>query len=106
MLAAEVLNAPVLDADGNRVGNVLDLRTRPDGGRLVVEGLVLSRRSIRLFGYERGDEGGPAVFTRLAAFLHRDTRVADLDEVELDPPHAVRLRVAWDDLHDLESPQR
>ncbi|GAB3660689.1 hypothetical protein [Glycomyces tarimensis] len=105
MLASDLLEAPVAGTDGRREGIVIDIRarTRPGAPALVVEGLVLSRRHIRLFGYDRGDEVGPGLFTRLARFLHRDTRYVPLSDVDIDTPGAVRLRVPWDELDPLST---
>jgi hypothetical protein len=98
---ADLFNAEVLDPEGRRVGMVVDLRAVPaPEGRpaLVVQGLVVSRRHVRLFGYQRRDEVGPKLFTRVSAMLHRDTRYAPLADVELSAPGLVRLRVPWGDL--------
>lgn len=106
MRGADLFDATVLDPAGRRVGVVLDLRAVPDSERrmLVVEGLVLGRRHVRLFGYERREEVGPALFARVAAWLHRDTRYAPLAKVDVSTPGTVRLRVPWDDLEGLEPP--
>lgn len=103
MRAGDLLGAPVLDPEGRRVGQVVDIRVLPseDGRRLTVDGLLLSRHATRLFGYERGAERGPAVFERLAARIHRHDRYAHLSEVAFDD--GVRLRVDWDDLPELGS---
>ncbi len=103
MRGADLFDAPVLDPAGRRVGMVLDIRAVPDPERraLVVQGLVLGRRHVRLFGYERSEEVGPRLFSRIAARLHRDARYAPLADVDISTPKVVRLRVPWDDLVDL-----
>lgn len=104
MRGSELFNAAVLDPDGRPVGTVIDLRARPVPERrtLVVEGMVLGRRHVRLFGYERHDEVGPALLSRLAARLHRDTRYAPMGDLDLSTPEVIRLRVAWDELDTLD----
>lgn len=103
MRGADLFDAPVLDPSGRRVGMVLDIRAVPDSERraLVVQGLVLGRRRIRLFGYERSGEVGPRLFSRIVARLHRDARYVPLLDVDISTPEVVRLRVPWDYLVDL-----
>lgn len=103
MRAGELLGAPVLDSDGRRVGQVIDIRAlaSDDGRRLTVDGLLLSRHAVRLFGYERGDERGPRIFERLAAYIHCDDRYAALSHLDIGDD--VRLRVAWGELPPLGS---
>ena len=105
MLASELLETEVVDPQGREVGLVLDIRARParDGTALVVEGLVVGRRHVRLFGYERRDEVGPALIARLAHRIHSDTRYALLSELDIEAGGPVRLRIPWDDLHALGS---
>ncbi|HLU28015.1 MAG TPA: hypothetical protein VKZ65_06225 [Glycomyces sp.] len=101
MKGADLFNAEVLDPEGRRVGMVIDIRAVPvSEGRpaLVVRGLVIGLRHVQLFGYQRRDEVGPKLFTRISALLHRDTRYAPLADVELSAPGTVRLRVPWDEL--------
>ncbi|HEU5130365.1 MAG TPA: hypothetical protein VFU12_20470 [Glycomyces sp.] len=100
MKGADLFNAAVLDPGGRRVGMVIDIRTAPapDRPALVVQGLVIGRRHVRLFGYQRSDEVGPKPLSRISALLHRDTRYAPLADVDLASPGTVRLRVPWDDL--------
>lgn len=100
MRGADLFNAKVLDPAGRRVGVVIDIRAVPraGGSALVVDGLVLGRRHFRLFGYERRDEVGPALFTRFAALLHRHARYARMSDLDIEEPGVVRLRVDWDDL--------
>ncbi len=85
---------------------VLDVRARPAPERraLVVEGMVVGRTRVRLFGYERRDEVGPALLRRFAIWLHRDTRYAPLSELDIAAPGTVRLRVPWDELDALSGP--
>lgn len=88
MRADELLGAPVRDRDGRR-GVVVDVRVRADhepgrGTVLVVDGLVVGSRDWRLFGYERIEERGPALLQALIRWLHRHTRYAPWDAVDLN----------------------
>ena len=56
---------------------------------------MLGRRHVRLFGYERSEEIGPRLFSRIAARLHRDARYAPLADGTYRPL-VVRLRVPWE----------
>ncbi|SFB41819.1 hypothetical protein SAMN05216266_110207 [Amycolatopsis marina] len=109
MRVGELLGTPILDADGRRRGVVIEVRTRAEGGTggeaaLVVDGLVLATHRWRLFGYERRDERGPAVLRAVLRLVHRHTRYAGVDEVDIDAGSAVHLRESWDALrsvHDI-----
>ncbi|MEV6285695.1 hypothetical protein [Kribbella sp. NPDC051770] len=67
----ELLGRRVLDANGNEIGGVADVRLVQDGPLLTsrqaalrIDGLiVVEKRSTRLFGYER--HVGPALLRRL-----------------------------------------
>lgn len=84
----EVLGLEVVDADGARLGQVLDLRLRAgrEGeGRLVVSHVVVGRDNagVRL-GYDRGAVQGPAVLRWLLARMHRHSRLVSLAEGQVD----------------------
>lgn len=103
MRAGDLLGTPVLDVDGRRRGVAIEIRTRAEGGigpeaELVVEGLVLATRRWRLFGYERRDERGPAVLRAVLRLVHRHTRYASVDELDIGPGGAIHLRGSWDEL--------
>ncbi|MFC4376146.1 hypothetical protein ACFO5K_18780 [Nocardia halotolerans] len=112
MRARDLIDARVWDADG-RQGVVLDLRAIPvrkgDRTALVVEGLVVGRHRIRLLGYERREERGPALLRWLVGLLHRDTRYVELTRCTLDTDGTVRLRSTWDGyptLREVRAPDR
>jgi len=99
MRVNELIGAPVRDGDGGPRRFVIDVRTRVQDGGLVVEGLVVGRRSWRMFGYEHRRENGPILLRKLIERLHRDTRLAPWEDLDIDPDvPAVRLRRNWDDL--------
>jgi hypothetical protein len=96
--ASDLIGARVDGSDGGQVGVVIDLRARVQDDALVLEGLVLARRRLRLFGYERRGEAGPGLLRRIEAFLHRDTKFAAMDRVEIGAPGRVGLAVPWEEL--------
>lgn len=104
MRAGELIGAPVHDTDGTERSVVIDLRTRPENGGLVLDGLVVGRRHWRMFGYEHRDEQGPALLRWIISVVHRHTRYARWDDFELDG-RTVRLRRDWDDLSPLRDLQ-
>ncbi|OLT45908.1 hypothetical protein BJF85_18185 [Saccharomonospora sp. CUA-673] len=109
MRADELLGAPVYDREGRR-GVVIDVRVRADhelgrGTVLMVDGFVVGNRDWRLFGYERIEERGPALLQALIRWLHRHTRYAPWDTVDLQALEAegleaatVQLRCPWTEL--------
>ena len=73
----------------------------------MVDGLVVGPHRWRMVGYERHDERGPALFAALFRLLHRDTRYAAIDEVDIERGRQVHLRRPWRELPrllDLPSP--
>lgn len=99
MRASDLIGLPVFDAHGTRRGVVVEIRASPDPtSALVVDGLVVSNRQLRMFGYERQGERGPAPFTALFRLLSRDTRYVELGEVDLEPGRQVRLHRPWHEL--------
>jgi hypothetical protein len=99
MKASDLLASHVTGPGGDRVGVVIDVRARiEDRGRLILEGLVLGRRPLRLFGYERRAERGPFLLERFESFLHRGTKFANMDQLEISETGQVRLKVEWDAL--------
>jgi sporulation protein YlmC with PRC-barrel domain len=100
MRLSELLGVDVVDADGERVGHVADVRLRRDGP--VLEGFgpayalaglqVAHRRTGNLFGYERLDAGGPAVVRWLFRRLHRGDRFVPWSDVAAVEDDVIRLR--------------
>lgn len=97
MRAGELLGRVGHDGAGRR-GRVVELRAHRDGsGALVVVGLVVGTRRRRLLGYQHAAMTGPALLGALLSWLHRATRYAPWEVVELTPD-AVRLRCRWEEL--------
>jgi hypothetical protein len=99
MKASDLLLAEVRDRTGRRAGVVIDVRARVEADQsLVIDGLVVGRRRLRLFGYERREERGPFLLERIEALLYRHIRYASMSEVEIEAPGRVRLIVDYEDL--------
>jgi sporulation protein YlmC with PRC-barrel domain len=99
MILSDLLGRPVVDADGTRIGTVLDLRFVLDGspGQLLadarLDGLVVSPRSRRSYlGYERSEVNAPAIINAIVAWLHRGTFYVEWDAVALVGRDEVQLR--------------
>lgn len=103
MRLRELLGRRVLDASGNEVGGVADVRLLKTSSRSAVrlDGLiVVENRSSRLFGYER--HVGPALLRRLVHLWLGDAWYvpwADVDQVE---DGRVRLAVSREQLRSLD----
>jgi sporulation protein YlmC with PRC-barrel domain len=86
----ELLQMPVQDRDGVRLGRVLDVRLEADasdpGNRIRVIGLVVGRgRPGSYFGYDRRPDMGPWMVRTVVRWLHRHSAYVDLDDLdELD----------------------
>lgn len=96
MRAGELLGRPVRDLTGRAIGAIREIRTEaaPGGNglpELVVRGVVVGRTRVRLFGYERHDQRGPAPFAALIRWLHRHSRYVAWEDVDLSGPE-VRVR--------------
>jgi sporulation protein YlmC with PRC-barrel domain len=92
MIASDLLDAPVLDADGTHVGFVVDLRLvldgTPDGplARPRLHGLVVSPRSRSSFlGYERSAVSQPWPVAQLVRRRHRGTFLVHWSDVASVP---------------------
>jgi sporulation protein YlmC with PRC-barrel domain len=95
MILTELLDLPVLDAAGTRLGVVTDARFAVDPGSLEasLRGLLVGRRARSVFlGYERKSETAPAVLARLLRRRERGTFLVLLDDVGSIEPDGVRLR--------------
>jgi hypothetical protein len=97
MRADDLIGRRVHAPGGGRRRYVIDVRTRAEDGRLVVDGLIVGRHHWRMFGYEHRREHGPILMRRIVETLHRDTRYAPWGDLELDGD-TVRLTRDWDDL--------
>jgi len=74
MILSEVLTLPVLDAAGEQVGVVADLRFEldPATGEARLLGVLVGRRAHSVFlGYERTGVTAPAVIARFLAWRER-----------------------------------
>jgi hypothetical protein len=103
MRAGELLGASVFDTDGRRRGAVIEIRTRAERGTnrresSVVDGFVVGTHRWRLFGYQRTGELGPAILQALVRLLHKHTRYAPFDEVDIEAGEGLRLHTSWNEL--------
>jgi sporulation protein YlmC with PRC-barrel domain len=75
----------VLEQDGRRVARVLDARFEPAAsGRLVLRQLVIGHgRPGSLLGYDRRPGMGPWVVRKAVGWLHRHTRVVDIEHAQI-----------------------
>jgi len=83
----QLLQMPVQDLDGVRLGRVLDVRlereTSDPGERIKVTGLVVGRgRPGSYLGYDRRPDMGPWMVRTVVRRLHRHSAYADLADVE------------------------
>lgn len=90
MRASDLLGRSVYDRSGRRAGYVVEIRAVRDGpgGRLRTDGVIVARHRMRLFGYQRHGESGPALLRRVVRWLHRDSKYVRWEwiaEVERDP---------------------
>lgn len=77
-----LLGMEVTGTDGP-LGRVVDVRLRPEAPGLVVTSLIVGRaRPGTLLGYDRSNEQGPWVISRIMGWLHRHTGLLDLAGVE------------------------
>lgn len=89
MLLSDLLESDAVDADGVRLGAIIDVRLEISGtpGQLlaatVVTGVLVSPHSrFSTWGYERRDENGPFLIARFQRWLHRGTFLVLWDDVE------------------------
>jgi len=83
----QLLQMPVQDLDGRRLGRPLDVRlereTSDPGERIKVIGLVVGRgRPGSYFGYDRRPDMGPWLVRTVVRWLHRHSAYADLSDLE------------------------
>ncbi|MFD5247735.1 hypothetical protein ACFWIW_24580 [Amycolatopsis sp. NPDC058340] len=105
MRASGLLGRPVTDSTGRSLGAVREIRAQPrmrgDGIlEVAVVGLIVGPSSMRLFGFQRHDQRGPAPLVALIRWLHRHTRYVAWDDLELTET-AVRVRKTYDELNPL-----
>ena len=106
MRLSELLHAKVIDADGNHLGKIEDVRLVQDGPMLHpfgaafrVDGLMVGRRSVGTrLGYYRGDVTGPWLLRVLFARFQRGAKYVPWDAVESCDGDVVRITSRGDDL--------
>jgi hypothetical protein len=96
MRAGELIGRPVRDVTGRHLGAIREIRaqatSRGDGiPELVVRGVIVARTRVRLFGYQRHDQRGPAPLVALIRRLHRHSRYIAWQDLDLTGPE-VRSR--------------
>lgn len=98
MILSELLQLPVLDAEGTRVGIVTDARFAldPDSGDARMVGLLVGRRTQEAFlGYERKIETAPALIARFLRWRARGTFLVLLDDIRSIEPDGIRLATGY-----------
>jgi hypothetical protein len=102
MILGDLLDSPVLDADGHGLGYVVDVRLALDGpldGLLAaprLHGLLVSPRTGTSFlGYERNGVNAPALLARWFAWRHRGTFLVHWTDVASVTGDAVALRSGY-----------
>ncbi|MET0789787.1 MAG: PRC-barrel domain containing protein [Cellulomonas sp.] len=102
MILGDLLDSPVVDAAGTRLGYVVDVRLALDGpldGLLAaprLHGLLVSPRTGTSFlGYERNGVNAPAVLARWFAWRHRGTFLVRWADVRSVSGEAVALREGY-----------
>jgi len=101
MILSDLLGSDVRDADGRKVGRVIDARfrlegsTTPSQARLV--GIIVSPRSAASFlGYERTVASRPVLIDRLLRFMHRGSFLVLWDDLARIGADRVDLRPAYE----------
>lgn len=108
MLLSDLLRSTVIDANGVKIGRVVDtllVQSGPIvgafGAQLVVEGIAIGRRNVGLrLGYHRANVQGPAPLRGLLEWVERKARYASWDQVASfdDEALVVQLKCAGTDL--------
>jgi hypothetical protein len=109
MLLSDLFRCRVVDAEGRRVGRVLDTLLVQNGpivgafgAQLVVEGIAIGRASLsERLGYHRSSVQGPAPVRFLLERIERRARFAPWDQVAGIEDGFIRLKCRAADLHDL-----
>ena len=111
MRLTDLLGADVVDAAGDPLGQVTDVRlaqTGPVGtgvlARFVAESLLVSpRHTGSLFGYERRHDQGPALLRAAVRLLHRRAVMVRWDAVDEWDVEARRITLTRD--HERHPPE-
>jgi hypothetical protein len=85
MRASDLLGRIAYDRDGQPLGRIADLLTRPgaDGVHQLHSVLIAPRHRGRLFGYEREGVQRPWVIDRIARLLHRGSHEVPWTDLRL-----------------------
>ena len=111
MNLSDLLHSSVLDADGQRLGSVDDVRLVQDGPLLLpfgaafrVEGLMVGHRSVGTrLGFIRGGIRGPWLLRALLTALERRARYVLWDDVESWDGEVVRVAKRRDEIGSIET---
>jgi hypothetical protein len=102
MRVSELLELPVLDADGRHVGTVIDVRLLVEGDPAdhpqapQLAGLVVSPRTRSSYlGYERSRVDRPRLVAALLRWRHRGTFLASWQDVAVIETARVVLRAGY-----------
>ncbi len=106
MLLSDLLDTPVIDSTGNKIGHIVDVLLVQDGpivggfgAQPRVEGIAIGKQNLAVrLGYHRADVKGPAPLRFVLDRLALRTRYADWADVASVEESEVRLRVAGGDL--------
>jgi sporulation protein YlmC with PRC-barrel domain len=105
MILSDLLGSDAFDADGRRLGAVLDVRLEISGAPAqlladtIVTGVLVSPRSrFSTWGYERRGEDGPFLVARMQRWLHRGSFLVAWDDVELVDRGRIGFRAGYEQL--------
>jgi sporulation protein YlmC with PRC-barrel domain len=104
----DLLQMPVQDPEGVRIGRVLDVRLEPEtsepGERIRVIGLVVGHgRPGSYFGYDRRPEMGPWLVNKVVRWLHRHSAYVSIEDLDALDWDAGVIRVDRGRLQELEA---
>lgn len=107
MRVSDLLGSEILDARGNELGHVYDVRLVQDGAPVGPFGASLRLRSLVIgvtaagsrLGFERLDVGGPWPLRAAFSALHGRIRPAGWEEIASIEDERIRLRVDADRMH-------
>jgi hypothetical protein len=107
MRLSELLDAPVFDDSGRRIGVLRDLRVRREPGFPVAE-IVVGQpgaldRAAHVWGFAAGRAAGPWPLRKLTARAVRRARVAPVEVVGSWGPLGIMLTVPSAELRALEA---
>jgi sporulation protein YlmC with PRC-barrel domain len=101
MILSDLLANVVLDAEGQKLGKVIDARfvlegnENPSRARLL--GLIVSPRSSASFlGYERTGMTKPVILNSLLTWMHRGSFLVRWDDIEMISETTVMLRPGFE----------